>query len=170
MHAKLAEWLKECYIADGFIYVGKVVDKLDGIQLSLRSCFNQMKKKDDMKQTLKIDEKSLTSKEERQKRLKEEILAYLEIHYRDSDLSQVQVADLFRISNYTLSRLFKNQVGVGFAEYLVAKRLEYAKELLLATSHSVKDISVMAGFSSENYFSRTFKLYEGVSPSSFRNK
>lgn len=104
------------------------------------------------------------------RKMKEEVLAYLEAHYRDSDLSQVQVADRFRISNYTLSRLFKNQVGVGFAEYLTAKRLECARELLLTTEYSVKEVAAMAGFASENYFSRTFKLYEGMSPSSFRKQ
>ena len=110
------------------------------------------------------------SEKKQQKKQLEEILAYLEINYRDSNLSQMQVADMFRISNYTLSRLFKNQVGVGFSEYLAAKRLEYAKELLLTTSHSVKEIAIMSGFTSENYFSRTFKLYEGVSPSNFRSQ
>ena len=59
---------------------------------------------------------------------------------------------------------------MGFAEYLTAKRLECAKELLLTTSYSVKEVAAMAGFASENYFSRTFKLYEGVSPSAFRKK
>lgn len=164
----LTQWLEENYVAEETLYTGKVFDKLDDIQLSFRSCLDQMKKKNDKKS--KADTSKLEAREEQQKKMKEEILSYLEIHYRDSDLSQMQVADQFLISTYTLSRFFKNQVGVGFAEYLVAKRLEYARELLLTTSYSVREVSIMAGFSSENYFSRTFKLYEGVSPSSFRNK
>lgn len=168
LQEKLEDWLEENYTEECCVYTGKVVDKPESIQTSFRSCLGQMKKKNSRKQ--KPDADTLTPKEEQQKKMKEEILAYLEIHYRDSDLSQIQVADLFRISNYTLSRLFKNQVGVGFAEYLTAKRLEYAKELLLTTNCSVKEISAMAGFSGENYFSRTFKLYEGVSPSVFRKK
>lgn len=120
--------MQESYAAECSLYVGKVVDQLENIQMRFRSCLGQMKKKGDKKQ--KLDTDTLTPKEEQQKKMKEEILAYLEIHYRDCDLSQGQVADLFRISNYTLSRLFKKQVGVGFAEYLIAKRLEYARELL----------------------------------------
>lgn len=165
---RLNQWLKENYVAEGTLYTGKLIDKLDNIQLSFRSCLDQIKKKNNKK--TKADTSRPDAREEQQKKMKEEILAYLEIHYRDPDLSQVQVADQFRISNYTLSRFFKNQVGVGFAEYLVAKRLEYAKEVLLTTSYSVREVSIMAGFSSENYFSRTFKLYEGVSPSSFKSK
>lgn len=168
LREELARWLQENYAPGYTLYTGRTVDKLENIQLSFRSCLSQMKKKNDKKQ--KSDGDIPTSREEQQKKTKEEVLAYLELHYRESDLSQVQVADRFRISNYTLSRLFKNQVGVGFAEYLTAKRLECAKELLLTTSYSVKEVAAMAGFASENYFSRTFKLYEGVSPSAFRKK
>lgn len=168
LQEELGQWLRENYAEEYSLYTGRTVDKLENIQLSFRACLSQRKKKNDKKQKSNAD--IPTPKEEQQKKMKEEILAYLEIHYRESDLSQVQVADLFRISNYTLSRLFKNQVGVGFAEYLTAKRLECAKELLLTTSYSVKEVAAMAGFASENYFSRTFKLYEGISPSSYRRK
>ncbi len=167
LQTMLEEWLKEGFEQKYTLYTGKVSDRIEDIQLSFRSCLDQMKKK---RKKEKLDTDTLTPKKEQQKKLAEEILSYLDEHYRDSSLSQMQVADHFKISNYTLSRLFKNQVGIGFAEYLAAKRLEYAKELLLTTSYSVRDISVMVGFTSENYFSRTFKLYEGVSPSNFRNK
>lgn len=170
LQEKLEYWLKERYAKECSLYIGKVYDKLENIQLSFRSCIEQMKKKNGKKQKEKVDTNTLTPKKEQQKKMLEEILAYLEINYRDSNLSQIQVADVFHISNYTLSRLFKNQVGVGFSEYLAAKRLEYAKELLLTTSYSVKEIAAMSGFTSENYFSRTFKLYEGVSPSNFRSQ
>lgn len=168
LQMRLTRWMQEGYAVECSIHAGKVVDKLEDIQLSFRSCLEQIKKKNNKKQ--KLDTDTLTPREEQQKNMKEEILAYLELHYRDSDLSQGQVADMFRISNYTLSRLFKKQVGVGFTEYLIAKRLEYAKELLLTTSCSVREVSNMTGFASENYFSRTFKLYEGVSPSAFRKQ
>lgn len=170
LQEKLEQWLQEKCTEECSVYTGKVCDKLEHIQLSFRSCIEQMKKKNSKKQKDKPDAGVMTPKKEQQKKQLEEILAYLEENYRDSNLSQIQVADMFHISNYTLSRLFKNQVGVGFSEYLVAKRLEYAKELLLTTSHTVKEIAAMSGFTSENYFSRTFKLYEGVSPSNFRSQ
>lgn len=167
---RLEQWLKEQCPAEGVLYTGKVYDKLENIQLSFHYCLEQMKRKNGRKSKEKAEGTGLTPKKEQQKKLLDDILVYLENNYRDSNLSQMQVADLFQISNYTLSRLFKNSVGVGFSEYLAAKRLEYAKELLLTTSHTVKEISVMSGFTSENYFSRTFKLYEGVSPSNFRSQ
>jgi len=168
LHTRLDKWMAENYVDPDILYEGKVYDKIDNIQLSFRSCLDKMKKKNERKVKLKTKADVQAMKEERQKKLKEDILTYLEINYRDPNLNQMQVADVFGISNYTLSRLFKNQVGVGFTEYLVAKRLDYAKELLLTTSYSVREISLMTGFSSEAYFSRTFKLYEEVPPSAFR--
>jgi len=101
---------------------------------------------------------------------KDEILAYLECNFRDANLSQTEVADLFGISNYTLSRLFKNKVGIGFSEYLSAKRIECASTLLLTTEYSVSEVAAMSGFSSINYFSKTFKAYVGVTPNQYRNQ
>lgn len=78
------------------------------------------------------------------------------------------MADAFQISSYTLSRMFKSQVGIGFTEYVNAKRLDYAKELLLTTSYSIREISILSGFGNDNYFSRIFKASTGVSPTRFR--
>lgn len=152
----LKAWMEECFIEEYPLYAGKTVDKLDDIQVSFRSCCKMLKKKE-------TDEMA-------QNKLKEDIMAYMDQNYLDVNLSQMQVADLFGISHYTLSRLFKNQIGVGFAEYLVSKRIEYAKELLLTTSYSISEVAAMSGFSGIKYFSSAFKLYVGVSPSAFRKK
>ncbi|MBQ8230977.1 MAG: helix-turn-helix transcriptional regulator [Lachnospiraceae bacterium] len=170
IEACLRKRLRGNFIENCDLYVGKIVDRLDDIQMSLRSCFEQAKKKAVEEKRRIASEEGSNAKEEVRRKLKEEVLAYLELNYRDADLNQAQVADMFRISNYTLSRLFKNQVGVGFTEYLVAKRIEYAKELLLTTSHSVSEISTMAGFSGINHFSKSFKLYVGMSPTAFRKQ
>ena len=171
----LSGWFEEYLVDEYAFYSGNVVDKLDDIRSSLLSCLERKKVsqadgKAIDKQAIKDEVKTLNVKEEQQRKLKEEILAYLEAHFRDEDLCQTQVADAFRISNYSLSRMFKNQIGVGFIEYVNAKRMEYAKELLLTTSYSVRDISVMVGFASDNYFSRIFKATVGVSPTAFREQ
>ena len=164
-------WLEDHFTENVQLFAGKVVDRLDDIRSSFLSCF---KKKEgetvDVKINVKNEVKKLRDQKEQQKRLKEDVLAYIEMHFRDEDLSQTKMADYFQISNYTLSRLFKSQVGVGFAEYVNAKRLELAKELLLTTSYSVREISLMVGFSSDNYFYRLFKASVGVSTSEFREK
>lgn len=164
----LTEWMNDCFVEEFPLYVGKTVDKLDDIQFSLRSCLKQLKGNEAEETKPKADVEE--DREEQQSNLKEDILVYMDLNYRDANLSQVQVADLFGVSSYTLSRLFKNQIGVGFTEYLVSKRIEYAKELLLTTSYSISEVAVMSGFSGIKYFSSAFKLYVGVSPSAFRKK
>lgn len=167
-------WLEERYLGENHLFTGNMVDKMDDIRSSLLSCLEkkqiQSGRNQPDKQIIKNELKSVTEKEEKQKKLKDDILLYLENHYRDDDLNQAKVADAFGISQYTLSRMFKKQVGVGFTEYINAKRLEYAKELLLTTEYTVREISLMAGFSNDNYFSRIFKATVGISATAFRER
>ncbi|MGI6173959.1 MAG: helix-turn-helix transcriptional regulator [Christensenellales bacterium] len=100
--------------------------------------------------------------------LRDGILKYLNEHYTDPNLSQIAVADIFGISTYSLSRLFKKHVGIGFSEYVTGRRLELAKQLLMNTQKSVAEIACDVGISSANYFSRLFKTNVGVSPIRYR--
>ena len=170
------EWLKNwCALHIQKEYVlhrGCAVEDINEIRKSLDFCRAAGVQKSDSRD---IDEKEKVMENVREKakaaeRLKQEVLSYLEIHFKDADLSQTKVADDFRISVYTLSRLFKNQFGIGFTEYVNGKRLEYAKELLLTTDLSIKEISTMAGIMDANYLARIFRRYTGVSPVEFRNK
>lgn len=169
--AWLQAWFEEHLLGKYKLFVGKMVNELDDIRSSFVDCLNQQKaeiKFADNRQKINEEIMQLDYKEDKHKKVLEEILAYIEIHYRDIDIGQTLVADTFKMSSYTLSRIFKKQVGVGFAEYINSKRIEYAKELLLTTSLSVRDISAMAGFSSDGYFCKIFKATVGVTPASFR--
>ncbi len=102
-------------------------------------------------------------------KLKNEVLAYIDDVYTDAGLSQVSIADRFGISTYSLSRLFKNHVGIGFSEYVSGKRLDMAKTLLLTTDLNVGEIAGQVGIPNANYFSRLFKTNTGVSPMQYRH-
>ena len=165
---EIRSWMKEYLGLGCSLLAGRLVERLDDIKISFQSCLEQ-KDKEEAKELIE-ELKSTGGKNEKQKQLKKDVLAYLEIHYRDPDLSQVQVADAFQISSYTLCRMFKKQVGVGYTDYVNSKRLEYAKELLLTTDYSVREIAVAVGFANENYFSRIFKTMVGVTPTAFREE
>ena len=167
LEQKLKDWLQTNCSTVGVFYTGPAYDNLENIQQSFRSCIEQRKKK---QKNLHAAEGAETPKRIKQKEMLQQIRAYLEDNFRDAGISQVQVADQFQISNYTLSRIFKSEMGIGFAEYLSVKRLEYAKELLRTTSYTVREIALMSGFTHENYFSRTFKMYTGSAPSAFRKQ
>lgn len=166
----LNQWLQRNVMDDCILIKGQIVDRLDHIRVSFLSCLEKERLQRTEQIIAREEIERIRTKEEQQNRLREDILEYLETHFKDADLSQVKVADEFKISKYTLSRMFKNQIGVGFAEYVNSKRLEYAKELLLTTEYSVRDISAQVGYTSATYFNRIFKATVGVSPTVFREQ
>ena len=57
------------------------------------------------------------------------VLEYIDEHYR-TDISQQQVANLVNMSATAFSRYFTKCMGVGFAAYIMQKRIQYAIHLL----------------------------------------
>lgn len=85
----------------------------------------------------------------------------------------VNVADAAHKFGYNpnyIGKLFKKTFGVGIKSYIVLERLKYAKNLLLTTNMSVKEISAEMGFEEENLFIKYFMYHEEISPSKFRDK
>lgn len=66
-----------------------------------------------------------------------------------------------------LSRLFVEETGRGFSEFLTEVRIERAKELLAEPGASVKLVSAACGYPDPNYFARLFKKVTGYTPSAF---
>ena len=71
------------------------------------------------------------------------------------------------ISPNRLSRLFSEETGLGFSDYLIDYRIERAKEMLLQPGASIKQVSISCGYPDPNYFSRLFKKVTGLTPTSF---
>jgi AraC-like DNA-binding protein len=70
--------------------------------------------------------------------------------------------------NY-LAHLLKKQTGRTFTELVTERRLERAKELLLTSNARIGDIARQCGFGDAVYFSRRFRLRNGVTPRQFRS-
>jgi len=66
-----------------------------------------------------------------------------------------------------LSRLFIEELGQGFSDYLIGFRIEQAKILLAIPGTSIKQVSVECGYPDPNYFSRLFKKVTGTTPTEF---
>ncbi len=78
------------------------------------------------------------------------------------------IAGVAGLSPYHFLRLFKQVFRETPRRYLMSKRLEKAKQLLLNTDMTITDITLEVGFESVNYFSRLFKKTFGTSPTEFR--
>ncbi len=97
------------------------------------------------------------------------VKSYIDEHFADN-ISLDDVSRMVDISPYYFSKLFKQEVGENFVEYLTSIRIRHAKKLLEQPAHSIKQICVMCGYSDPNYFSRIFKKYEGMTPSEYRER
>ena len=86
------------------------------------------------------------------------------------DLTLDDVSKSVNISPYYFSKLFKEESGENFIEYLTKVRIAYGKELLKNQELSIKEICIMSGYSDPNYFSRIFKKHESVTPSEYRER
>lgn len=94
---------------------------------------------------------------------------YINSHYQ-KDISLDEVSREVNISPYYFSKLFKEEAGKNFIEYLTGVRMERAKELLLQTDKSMKEICSEVGYADPNYFSRSFKKNVGVTPTEYKEK
>lgn len=72
--------------------------------------------------------------------------------------------------NYdSISALFTELEGITVEKYIIAKRLEKVKELLVYTEFTLTEIAYTTGFSSINHLSRQFKELTGFPPSHFKS-
>lgn len=84
------------------------------------------------------------------------------------DISITQLAKEIHTSEDHLYNLFKKNIGISPKQYLIKTRMNEARNLLINTSMSIKEISDNVGFSSPYAFSNAYKKYFDKSPNSHR--
>ena len=95
-------------------------------------------------------------------------VAYIDEHYADEDISLNTLAELSNISPNHFSAVFSQEMGVTFIEYLINKRMEKAKELLMTTDMKSFEIAYAVGYRDPHYFSYTFKKTQGMTTKEYR--
>ena len=98
-----------------------------------------------------------------------EIAQYVNDNY-SAPLSLSSVSQKFFISQYYLSRTFKETTGFTFIEYLNSIRVRQAQLLLLETNDPITIIAEKVGFGNISHFGRVFKAITKVSPMAFRKQ
>ena len=94
-------------------------------------------------------------------------LNYIDFHYMEP-LNLEGLAARFAINKNYLSSRFHKEVGVTVTEYINNVRVRRSEELLGKTALSMQSVAEQCGFSDANYFTRTFKKINGVSPNEYR--
>lgn len=91
---------------------------------------------------------------------------YVENNY-SRDISLDDVSNEVFLSPVYFSRLFKQQTGDNFTDYLTRVRMEKAIQLIGLGKYKTYEISSMVGYNSSKYFSKVFKLYTGYAPKDY---
>lgn len=71
--------------------------------------------------------------------------------------------------NY-LSTLFKRCEGISFSEFVIREKISLAKEMLIYSPLSYRDIALTLGFSSQSHMGEHFKKLTGMTPIQYKNR
>ncbi len=86
------------------------------------------------------------------------------------ELSLAEIAGAANMSPRHFSRLFKEAVGSPPHRYVVARRVERAKELLLGTDLPIAEVALRVGFSGQSHLHFHVKRLLGATPASLRSR
>lgn len=94
---------------------------------------------------------------------------YIDQHYSEDIRSNI-LTDIFYLDPDYASKLFKKELGISFKNYLIQKRIEVAKALLINTDLPINTIADNVGYGNYSYFTRIFKKVTGATPIEYRNQ
>ena len=93
------------------------------------------------------------------------ILEYLKEHFME-EIALDELERSFYINKYYLCEIFKEATGFSLMQYVIHRRILYAKELL-KEGKSVSQVAQLVGYQSDAHFIRSFKKLTGTTPKQF---
>ena len=90
-----------------------------------------------------------------------DVLKYIKEYY-NTDITLKNTAEHFYINQSYLSRIFKEQTGFSFCEYITKLRVKEANKLLTLTDKPITEIAFICGFNSSNSFCKAYKKAIGM--------
>ena len=100
-------------------------------------------------------------------RLTSSIAEFIEEHLAEC-ITLDDLAAIARLSPYHFARSFKRSTGLAPHQYVLARRIEWAKRQIMSTRLSVQDIAWSIGFENLSHFRRCFSAQLGVLPGALR--
>ncbi|GKX27967.1 DNA-binding response regulator [Vallitalea longa] len=126
---------------------------LEGMDVLIKNCYN--------KTAIYSSDKKI---------LVEDIKKYIDNHLSETISNQI-LSKIFGLVPSYISTIFKSHTDTILSEYIINKRIEKAKKLLLSdTNLLAKDVAKLVGYNDPLYFSKVFKKRTGIYPSKYKNK
>ena len=91
---------------------------------------------------------------------------YISQHYSEG-ITLRSIADIFDISHTYLSKIFHDETGESFGNYIIRFRMKKAKEFLIRGKHTIEEVSELLGYNSVHYFLKVFKKETGMTPKQY---
>lgn len=92
----------------------------------------------------------------------------VETNYSNPELGIPFLSEQLKLSPSYLSQIFKQETGTTINQFIISFRMDMACSLLLKSDRKVADIAQSCGFLDQNYFTKIFKKYTGLTPSDYR--
>lgn len=99
----------------------------------------------------------------------QKVIHYIHKNYQEG-ISLSELAEQMYISTSTLSRFFKKQTGIYFAEYVSQIRMKYAVNEMLYSNKNITKIAMDCGFSNASSFNKVFRETFCCSPTEYRTR
>ncbi len=96
-----------------------------------------------------------------------QIKEYLDTNYAEH-ITLDTLTELTHMNKYYMAHSFAKYTGQSPIQYLNQRRMEAACTLLVDTDHSISAIASSVGFSSQSYFTQTFRKNFGMTPIKYR--
>ena len=97
------------------------------------------------------------------RRVKEEVSQDLKVKIKD-------IAAKLGYHPFYLNEVFKKEEGITLHSYITTQRLKKAYELLTATQHSLDEIALLCGFSSQAHLTSAFRTAYRITPGALRRQ
>ncbi|MEF9961690.1 MAG: response regulator [Erysipelotrichaceae bacterium] len=99
--------------------------------------------------------------------LTKQAIIYIEKNYK-KQITLNDLADELEVSPFYVCKVLSNELHKTFTEIVSDYRIEAAK-VMLKSNKRIKEIAFEVGFQGQNYFSKIFKKYTGVTPKTYRS-
>lgn len=96
-----------------------------------------------------------------------QLVEYIDGHL-DESIGLSELAVLCNLSEYHFARMFRESFGLPPHQYLLARRLAKARQLLAAGDLPLGEVALSCGFASASHFSNRFRQAVGATPGAYR--
>lgn len=169
---KTAESITDCVVFDSFVYTENGKEYLEPINIILaehktQKMFYRETSSSHLKTILVKLARNQISPPDDLKNAVSETINYINLNF-ENDITNKNIAKLVGYHPYHLNRLFLKHTGQSIHKYVLTRRIEEAKRLLLNSTLNLTDIAERVGFNSTSHFSSYFKQVVGLSPYRYR--